>query len=85
MILKDHLWSFKIILKPHSKRASVGGYSARPRRRRPPMKPDSAMFIAVRPKDAQSGAGGAGAAAAPALDLDMVMQIVHAFHDTGHA
>jgi hypothetical protein len=39
MSLKDHLWSFKIILKEHTKPASVGGYSARPRRRRRRMKP----------------------------------------------
>jgi hypothetical protein len=57
--------SFKIILNLHSKLASVqqvGGYSARSRRRRRPMKPDSATPPAVRPKDALSGAGGAGAA-----------------------
>ena len=37
MSLKNHLWSFKIILQDHSKPASVWGYSARPRRRRRPM------------------------------------------------
>ncbi len=47
--------------KPIRSRASVGGYSARPRRRRRPMKAGFGN-IAVRPKDAQSGAGGAGAA-----------------------
>ena len=61
MILKDHLWSFKIILKLHSKRASGGGYSARPRRRRRPMKPDSATNSHA--ERSCSGAGGAGAAA----------------------
>ncbi len=54
--------AFKIILKDHSKPASVGGYSARPRRRRRAVKPDSAARQCGRRPRCSRGAGGAGAA-----------------------
>jgi hypothetical protein len=51
MILKDHDNNAVAPQQQrvHSKRASVGGYSARPRRRRSPMKPDSGLKPAENP------------------------------------